>query len=101
MDDFYLPVLLWSLGCTIDTIFIHNRLCQCRYSDDKSVSSIYIWSENSRPKSETRLLRVNRADKNNRTGLDLSNSSFGFRHLGKECAKISYFDFDLKTNLMN
>jgi hypothetical protein len=23
-----------------------------------------------------------------------------FRHLGKECAEISYFDFDLKTNIM-
>jgi hypothetical protein len=93
MDDFYLPELLWSLGCTIYTIFIHNRLCQCRYSDDKSVSSVYIWSENPRPKSETRLLRVNRADKT----IDRIAPSIS----GKECAKISYFDFDLKTNLMN
>ena len=40
---------------------------------------------------------VNRADKNNRRGLEpTSNSSFKFRHLGKECAKISYFDIDFK-----
>ena len=37
--------------------------------------------------------------KNNRNGLELmSNSSFNFRHLGKECAEISYFDIDLKNN---
>jgi hypothetical protein len=54
------------------------------------VSSVYIWSENSSPKSEARQF-----DKNNRKGLELtSNSSFNFRHLGKECAEISYFDFD-------
>jgi hypothetical protein len=45
--------------------------------------------------------RVNRADKNNRKGLELtSNSSFNFRYLGKECAEISYFDIDLKNNTM-
>jgi hypothetical protein len=45
--------------------------------------------------------RVNRADKNNRKGLELtSNSSFNFRHLGKECVEISYFDFDLKNNIV-
>ena len=48
-----------------------------------------------------RELRVNRAGKNNRRGLELSsNSSFNFRHLGKECAEISYFDIDLKNNTM-
>jgi hypothetical protein len=32
--------------------------------------------------------RVNRADKNNKKGLEpTSNSSFNFRHLGKECAE--------------
>jgi hypothetical protein len=35
--------------------------------------------------------------KNNRNGLKLmSNSSFNFRHLGKGCAKISYFDIRFK-----
>jgi hypothetical protein len=38
---------------------------------------------------------------NNKKGLELaSNGSFNFRHLGKECAEISYFDIDLKTNIM-
>jgi hypothetical protein len=46
-------------------------------------------------------LRVNRAEKNNRKGLELtSNSSFNFRHLGKECAEILYFEFNLKNNTM-
>jgi hypothetical protein len=46
-------------------------------------------------------LRVNRVDKNNRKGLELtSNSSFNFCQLGKECAEISYFDIDLKNNTM-
>jgi hypothetical protein len=27
-------------------------------------------------------------------------SSFNFRHLGKECVEISYFDFDLKNNIV-
>ena len=62
------------------------------------LSFIYIWSENLSPKSE---LRVNRAEKNNRKGLELTSySSFNFRHLGKECAEISYFDIDLKNNTM-
>ena len=44
---------------------------------------------------------VNRAYKNNGKGLELmSNSSFNFRQLGKECVKISYFDFDLKNNIV-
>jgi hypothetical protein len=30
----------------------------------------------------------------------MSNSSFNFRQLGKECVKISYFDFDLKNNIV-
>jgi hypothetical protein len=39
--------------------------------------------------------------KNNRKGLELtSKSSFNFRHLGKECVEISYFDFDLKNNIV-
>ena len=55
----------------------------------------YIWSENSSPKSEVSfVLSVNRADKNNKKGLELtSNSAFNFRHLAKECAEI--FDFDI------
>jgi hypothetical protein len=45
--------------------------------------------------------RVNRAYKNNRKGLELtSKSSFNFRHLGKECVEISYFDFDLNNNIV-
>jgi hypothetical protein len=45
--------------------------------------------------------RVNRAYKNNRKGLEMtSNSSFNFRHLGKECVETSYFDFDLKYNIV-
>jgi hypothetical protein len=30
----------------------------------------------------------------------MSNSSFNFRQLGKESVKISYFDFDLKNNIV-
>jgi hypothetical protein len=46
-------------------------------------------------------LPVNRADKSNREGLELtSKSSFNFRHLDKECAEISYFGIDLKNNTM-
>jgi hypothetical protein len=47
--------------------------------------------------------RVNRAykNKNNRKGLELtSNGSFNFRHVGKECVEISYFDFNLKNNIV-
>jgi hypothetical protein len=65
------------------------------------VSSIYIYLEREFESKKWSQLRVNRADKNNRKGLELtSNSSFNFRHLGKECVEMLYFDFDLKTNTM-
>jgi hypothetical protein len=62
------------------------------------MSSIYIWSKNSGPKSEAKI-RVNRADENNRKGLEMTSlASFNFRHLVKTCAEISYFDIDLNDN---
>jgi hypothetical protein len=67
------------------------------------LSELHIYQERElESKKWSHQLRVNRADKNNRKGLELtSNSSFNFRHLGKEsAAEISYFDIDLKNNTM-
>ena len=76
----------------------HQKLIVITFYYIYSLSSIYIWIENSSPKSEA---SFNRADRSNRNGLELtSNSSFNFRHLGKECAEISFFDIDLKNNTM-
>ena len=66
-----------------------------------AVSSIYIWSKNLVAQSEASFVLTARAYKNNRKGLELtSKRSFNFRHLGKECVEISYFDFDLKNNIV-
>ena len=68
-----------------------------------AVSPIYIWSENSSTKSEASFV-LTAQTKNNGKGLELttfnSSSVFIIRHLGKECAEISYFDIDLKNNTM-
>jgi hypothetical protein len=65
------------------------------------LSELHIYQERELESKKWSQLRVNRADKNNRKGLELtSNSSFSFRHLGKESAEISYFDIDLKNNTM-
>jgi hypothetical protein len=62
-------------------------------------SELHIYLEQELGCSKWSQLRVNRAYKNNRKGLELmSKSSFNSRHLGKECVEISYFDFDLKNN---
>jgi hypothetical protein len=71
-------------------------VCGTLYSTE-----LYIYLEREVELKKWSELRVNRAEKNNRKGLELtSRSSFNFRHLGKECAEISYFDMDLKNNTM-
>jgi hypothetical protein len=64
------------------------------------VSSIYIWSENSSPKSEASFVLTAQTKTIERDWDWRPNSSFNFRHLGKECAEISYFYIDLKNNTM-
>ena len=66
-----------------------------------ATSELHIFLEREPESNKWSQLSVNRADKNNRKGLELtSNSGFNFRQLGKKCAEISYFDFDLKNITM-
>ena len=53
---------------------------------------IYIWSENSSPKSEAKDGTIGR--------LFQSLSNVFVCAVGKECAIISYFDFDLKNAIL-
>jgi hypothetical protein len=62
------------------------------------VSSIYIWSENSSPKSKAKMVEIEEP-------LDVSSSPFLFfvcavntKPARSVCAEISYFDIDLKNN---
>ena len=65
----------------------------------RSTSELHVYLERELESKKWSQLCVNRADKKNRKGLELTSySSFNFRHLGKECAEISYFDIDLKDN---
>ncbi len=64
----------------INNLYIDTNITLCSlYIISRPVSSIYIWRENSRPKSEAKY------------GARLTQSC-------KECAEISCFDFDLKNN---
>ena len=60
---------------------------------------IYIWSMNSNPKSEVKMAEIGEV-------LDVPVSFYCFclrgyhEAAGKECAKISYFDINLKNNTM-
>jgi hypothetical protein len=64
-------------------------------------SELHIYLERELESKNWSQLCVNRANKINRKGLELtSNSAYNFRHLGKECAEISYFDTDFKNNTM-
>ena len=61
------------------------------------MSSIYIWSENSSPKSEGNMVEIEEL-------LDVSSSPFllflyaQLTRSWQECAEIWYFDIDLKNN---
>jgi hypothetical protein len=64
-------------------------------------SELHIYLERELESKNWSQLRFNRADKNNRKGLEPTpNISFNFRHLGKECAEISYFDIDLDNTMV-
>jgi hypothetical protein len=75
-----------------------DMICHKVYELLMSILNIYIYLEQELESKKWSQIRVIRADKNNRKGLELtSNSSFNFPHLGKECAEISYFNIDLKN----
>jgi hypothetical protein len=98
------PEWKWAFKTVNEWGISGTRLPDCNFTSNAcekgAGSSIYIWSRNLVAQSEASFVLTAQTKTIERDWNWRSNSSFNFRHLGKECVEISYFDFDLKNNIV-